>query len=333
MDKVTVAEVEDPGKPRSGEIRVALKAGSLNYHDLLIAMGKVPKPDGRILLSDGAGIVEEVGAGVTAFQLGDHVVSTFLPIWEKGPPRIGNFKHTPGDGIDGMAAEYVVRPVSAFTHAPRSWSFEEASTITTSGLTAWRGLVVDGGLQAGQTVLVEGTGGVSITALQLAKAMGARVIATSSSDEKLKKVKELGADFTINYKKDPKWGETAYQLSKGGVDIVIEVGGPATVDQAVRAVKVGGHIAQIGVLTGQKSHLSLMPLIAKQACLKGLMVGSRQHQKELVRALETLTNVKPVIDKTFSFEELAEAFRYQKEGRHFGKIAVSWESNFSQKER
>lgn len=325
LENLIISQILDPGSPGYGEIRVAIKANSLNYHDLLIAIGKVPKKDGLIILSDGAGIVEEVGEGVTEFKKGDRVVSTFFPVWKDGKPIIGSFKHTPGDGIDGMAVEYVVRPVRAFTHAPQGWSHQEASTLTTSGLTAWRALVVDGRLKAGQTVLVEGTGGVSITALQLAKALGAQVIATSSSDKKLEKTREIGADFTINYKKEPNWGKKAIELTGGqGVDIVVEVGGPATVDQAVQAVKVGGHIAMIGVLTGQRSNLSLMPLIAKQANLKGLMVGSRQDQIEFVRALESLQAVKPIIDKTFSIESIAEAFQYQKEGRHLGKIVLKW---------
>jgi len=200
LENITLTDIADPGRPGKGEIRVAIKASSLNFHDLIVASGEFPTQDGRILLSDGAGIVEEVGEGVEAFRPGDRVVSTFFPLWPAGKPgpAAGNFAHTPGDGIDGMASEYVVRPESAFTHAPHGWSHTESATITTSALTAWRALVTDGQLKAGETVLVQGTGGVSVAALQIAKAMGARVIATSSSDEKLAAVRAMGADETIN---------------------------------------------------------------------------------------------------------------------------------------
>ena len=209
LDAIQFTDVPDPGKPKKGEIRVAIKANSLNFHDLLVARGEIPTEDNRQLLSDGAGVVEAVGEGVTEFKAEDRVISTFFPVWSAGRPmqRVGSFKEVPGDGQPGVAAEYIVRPVSAFTHAPKHWDHVAAATIPTSALTAWRALVVNGRLKAGDCVLTQGTGGVSMIALQLAKQMGARVIATSSSDEKLARLKELGADFTINYKKLPKWSE------------------------------------------------------------------------------------------------------------------------------
>jgi NADPH:quinone reductase-like Zn-dependent oxidoreductase len=199
LDRLELIEMPDPGDPGPGEIRVRLHASSLNYHDYAVVTGRMQTADGRIPMSDGAGVVEGVGEGVTEFTIGDHVVSCFFPEWQDGPPAVGDFSTVPGDGVDGYAREAVVRPASWFTLAPRGFSHAEAATLTTAGLTAWRALVVDGGLKAGDVVLVLGTGGVSIFALQLAKAMGANVIATSSSDEKLERVRAMGADHTINY--------------------------------------------------------------------------------------------------------------------------------------
>ncbi|VXC97214.1 NADPH:quinone oxidoreductase [Pseudomonas sp. 8Z] len=324
--QIALSEVADPGQPGPGEIRVAIKASSLNYHDLLVASGAAPTEDGRILMSDGAGVVEAVGADVSEFAVGDSVVSTFFPNWLAGQPfaGVGHFGHTPGDGVQGMAAEYVVRPAAAFTKAPQGWSHVESATITTAALTAWRALVVDGQLKAGATVLTLGTGGVSIAALQLAKAMGARVIVTSSSDEKLQRAKALGADALINYKSTPNWAEQVKALTGGeGVEHVIELGGPGTLAQSIDAVKVGGHIALIGVLTGLQGDIPTATLMRKQARLQGLIVASRTDQQQFVRALEQ-TGIRPVIDRTFAFSELASAFEHQKNGQHFGKICLQW---------
>ncbi|WP_133123424.1 zinc-dependent alcohol dehydrogenase family protein, partial [Methylobacterium frigidaeris] len=202
LDRLEIAERPDPGAPGRGEIRVAIHATSLNFHDLLVASGRSPAEDGRVLMSDGAGLVEAVGEGVTEFAPGDAVVSCFFPHWADGLPQapVGNFAQVPGDGVDGFALTCAVRSAGAFTHAPRGWSHAEAATITTAGLTAWRALVGDGGLKAGDMVLALGTGGVSIAALQIAKAMGAAVIVTSSSEEKLERVRALGADHTVNYR-------------------------------------------------------------------------------------------------------------------------------------
>lgn len=326
LDQIGWDEIDDPGRPGAGEIRVAIKANSLNYHDLLIATGAAPTEDGRILLSDGAGVVDDVGDDVHEFKPGDAVVSTFFPVWPAGPPTsmVGGFMHTPGDGVDGMAAEYVVRSADAFTHAPAGWRHPEAATLTTSALTAWRALVVDGGLKAGDMVLVQGTGGVSVAALQIARAMGARVIATSSSDEKLEQVKKLGADFTINYQSEPEWGKKALEFTEGyGVDHVVEVGGQDTLKQSLKGLRVGGHIALIGLLSGTKGELPIMTMLAKQADIRGLIVASRQDQKDFIRALD-VTEFDPLIDKTYAAQDLADALRYQQSGRHFGKICLEW---------
>jgi NADPH:quinone reductase-like Zn-dependent oxidoreductase len=322
LDNLKLVDMEAPRAPGPGEIGVRIHANSLNFHDFAVAMGFIPAADGRIPMADGAGVVEAVGAGVSEFVVGDRVVSGFFPTWLDGPAMIGDFTTTPGDGVDGYARERVVTPATWFTRAPKGWSHAEAATITTAGLTAWRTLVVDAGLKAGDSVLVLGTGGVSIFALQLARAMGASVIATSSSDAKLERLRALGAAHTINYKTTPEWGRRVLELTGGrGVDIVVEVGGPATLPQSIRAARVGGHIALIGVLTGRAGEIPTALLMAKQQKLQGLIVGSRHMQMDFVRALET-TDIKPVIDKTFPLAQLGDAFRYEASGGHFGKICV-----------
>ena len=322
LDNIKLVDIDAPGAPGPGRIAVRIRASSLNFHDYAVAAGFIPAEDGRILMADGAGVVEAVGEGVDEFAVGDHVVSCFFPTWPDGAPAIGDFTKTPGDGIDGYAREQVVTPAGWFTRAPKGWSHAQSATLTTAGLTAWRALVVDGGLKAGDSVLVLGTGGVSIFALQLARAMGATVIATSSSDAKLERVKALGAAHTINYKTTEEWGKRVLELTGGrGVDHVIEVGGPGTLPQSIRAARVGGHIALIGVLTGRAGEVPTALLMAKQQRLQGLIVGSRQNQIDMVRGLEAI-DLEPVIDKSFQLAELADAFRYEASGAHFGKICV-----------
>ncbi|WP_110690559.1 zinc-dependent alcohol dehydrogenase family protein [Salinicola endophyticus] len=324
LDKLSLGTTDAPSAPGPGEIRVRIHASSLNFHDYIVASGVSPTEDGRIPMSDGAGVVEAVGEGVDEFAVGDHVVSTFFPQWLEGPARVGDFKTVPGDGIDGYAREQVVRPAHYFTLAPAGYSHAEAATLTTAGLTAWRALVVDGGLKPGDSVLTLGSGGVSIFALQLAKAMGAQVIATSSSDAKLERLRELGADHTINYRDEPEWGKRVQALTDGrGVDHVIEVGGPGTLPQSIDAVAIAGHIALIGVLTGVGGEVPTAKLMAKQAKLQGLIVGSRRDQIEMIRALE-VTGLKPIIDRSFGLGEIADAFRYQESGKHFGKICLEF---------
>ena len=317
LDKLNVVDVAAPGEPGPGEIKVRLHASSLNFHDYAVVAGMIPTDDKRIPMSDGAGVVEAVGEGVEEFAVGDAVVSTFFPYWLEGPARVGDFTTTPGDGVDGYAREQVIRQPIGYSHV-------ESATLTTAGLTAWRALVVDGGLKAGDTVLVLGTGGVSIFALQFAKLMGARVIATSSSNEKLERLRSLGAEHTINYRETPEWGKAVKALTDGkGVDHVIEVGGPGTLPQSIDAVKIGGHISLIGILTGREGDIPTAKLMAKQAKLQGLIVGSRRHQIEMIDAIEA-TNLKPIIDREFPLSEIAEAFRHQESGKHFGKICLTF---------
>lgn len=324
LDRLAMEDRRDPGEPGPGEIRVALHGSSLNFHDLGVATGRMPAADGRIPLADGAGTVEAIGPGVGEFAVGDTVVSCFFPDWQDGPPTVGDFSRTPGDGIDGFAQEFVVRPATAFTRAPKGFDAVEAATITTAGLTAWRALVVDGGIKAGDTVLLLGTGGVSIWALQLARLMGATVAITSSSGEKLERARDMGAAFTLNYREQQDWGRVVRDWTGGrGVDHVVEVGGPGTLAQSIEAVRVGGHISLIGVLTGAGGEVPTAALMARQARLQGLIVGSRREQQDFVRALDA-AEIRPIIDRRFALDALADAFRYEMGGAHFGKIGVEW---------
>lgn len=324
LDQLTGVELPDPGQPGEGQIRVRLHASSLNYHDYRVLSVPGSVADGRIPMSDGAGVVEAVGAGVAEFRTGDHVVSCFFPGWISGEPYLPDFATVPGDGVDGYARDAVVVPAHFFTHAPKGWSHEEAATITTAGLTAWRALITNGPLKAGDTVLVLGSGGVSVAALQLAKAMGATVIATSSSDAKRERLAALGAAHTLNYREHANWGAKVREWTGGlGVDHVIEVGGPGTLPQSIDAVRVGGHISLIGVLTGFGGEVPTAVLMRKQARLHGLIVGNRQQQQDYVRALEA-TAIRPVIDSSFALHDIARAFRHEESGQHFGKICLSW---------
>ncbi len=324
LEHLKLVDMRDPGQPGAGEIRVRLHASSINFHDYAVARGWLPTADGRVPMADGAGVVEAIGPGVSEFVVGDRVVSGFFPLWLDGPPNIADFSKTPGDGLDGYARELVVTPETWFTKAPKGFTHAEAATLTTAGLTAWRALVVEGGLKAGDTVLVLGTGGVSIFALQIAKAMGARIIATSSSDKKLERLKSLGADCVIHYKKDPEWGAMVRQLTGGhGVDHVVETGGPGTLPQSIVAVRTAGRIHLIGTLTRQSGDLPLALMMLKQARLQGLVVGSRRHQQDFVHGIEA-TGLKPIVDKTFPLAGLADAFRYEESGQHFGKICIEF---------
>jgi NADPH:quinone reductase-like Zn-dependent oxidoreductase len=266
--------------------------------------------------------VTAIGEGVTEFAVGDNVMSMFFTDWEEGRPPMSGFTTVPGDGVDGFAREAITAPTNWFTHAPHGYSHAEAATLPCAALTAWRGLIVEGGLKAGNTVLVQGSGGVSIFALQFAKAMGARVIATSSSDEKLQRLKALGADDLINYKETPEWGVAVLGLTGGvGVDHVVEVGGAGTLEQSMIAARLGGHISMIGVLAGFAGPVMTMPLMVRHLRVIGISVGSRQQQRDMVAAINMI-GIRPVMDKHFPLAQLADAFRYQETGAHFGKIIV-----------
>lgn len=322
LDTLLPATAADPGQPGPGQIRVKLQASSLNFHDFAVVSGLIPAEAGRIPMSDGAGVVEAVGEGVSQFKPGDQVVSIFFPDWIDGAPPASAFTRVPGDGIDGYACQAVVTPEHWFTRVPAGYSAAEAATLTCAGLTAWRALFVDNAIRPGSTVLVQGSGGVSVFALQFAKAAGARVIATSSSDAKLERLKALGADELINYKENPAWGMKALELTGGvGVDCVVEIGGAGTLDQSMMATRVGGHVALIGVLAGFAGPIQTALLMAKNLRVQGLTVGSRQQQLDMIAGIEA-NGIKPIISDHFPLANLADAFRHQAANSHFGKIAV-----------
>jgi len=322
LKSLTVAEHPQP-EPGPGEICVRIRACSLNFHDYAVVAGMIPVDEGRIPMSDGAGEVVAVGAGVDLFAVGDEVMSTFFPHWPGGPVSAERTIGVPGDHVNGFAAEYVCLPAVAFTPIPKGYSMTEAATLPCAALTAWRALFVENDIRPGDWVLTQGTGGVSIFAVQFAKAAGATVIATSSSNEKLERLTAMGADHVINYKDTPEWGVKAMELSGGrGVDEVVEVGGPGTLPQSIAATRVGGHISLIGVLTGWAGEVPTFDVLWKNIDITGITVGSRDHQLDMVRALET-SAFKPVIDSTFPLAEIGDAFAHQESQKHFGKICLS----------
>lgn len=313
---------EDRPQPGPGDVLVRIRACSLNLRDDFVVQGKMPLADGRVPLSDGAGEVIEVGDDVDAFKAGDSVVSTFYPWWLGGDMTPATRRDIPGESFDGFASEYVCMPAHAFTKAPVGYTHVEAATLTCTGVTAWRGLVVCGKVKPGDTVLVLGTGSVSLFALQFAKAAGARVIATSSDEQKLERLGRLGADAVINYKAVPDWGQNVRDLTDGrGVDHVIEVGGPATLTQSIAACRTGGHIALIGVLTGFAAEVSIPALFSNQIRISGISIGSRADQEDMIRAIE-VNRLKPVIGRSFALEDIAGAFTHYESQRHFGKVCL-----------
>lgn len=320
LNNLTIIEQDIP-KPSTGEVLVRWHATSLNYHDYLVGVGGIPVADGRVPMSDGAGEVVAIGDGVTNWKTGDKVMSLFFPNWRNGKPTTSN-QDMSGDTINGFAREYSCIDTNALTSMPSNYSFEEAATLPCAALTAWRGLIVEGNLHAGESVLIEGTGGMSLFALQIAKAAGAYVYATSSSDEKMARLKELGANEVFNYRTDKKWGKTIAQRS-GGVDHVLDIGAGATINHSVDAVATGGHLALIGILGETTAKIDMIPLIIRHIKLTGLAVGSKEMQEKMIAAIET-NNIHPVIDKSFTFNELGKAFEYQATGSHFGKITLNY---------
>lgn len=315
---------EEPPQPRPGEVLVRIRASSVNFHDDMVVRGKIPCADGRVPMTDGAGEVIAVGDDVSELAIGDNVVSTFWPYWLGGEMTPATRRDIPGESVDGYASEYVCKPAHFFTKAPAGCTHLEAATLTCAGVTAWRALVTCGHVKPGDTVLVQGTGGVSLFALQFAKAAGARVIATSSSEQKLEKLGRLGADAVINYKAVPNWGEQARHLTNGrGVDHVIEVGGPATFMQSITACRTGGHIAIVGVLTGFAGEVSIPALFSNQIRTSGISIGSRADQQDMIRAI-TVNRLRPVIDRTFALQEIVAAFEYYESQKHFGKVCLEF---------
>lgn len=308
---------------RPGEIRVRVHGASLNFRDGLVIGGVFPSPPGLIPLSDCAGEVVEVAAGVTQFALGDRVISTFHPNWRDGHVDRAELDNAPGGPANGFACEEAVRPASHFTRAPGNLSLVEAACLPCAAVTAWRAVVTDGRVSPGQHVLVQGTGGVSLFALQFARAAGATVIAIGSTPEKQERLRELGADHVIDRIATSDWGEAVLELTGGlGAEHVIEVGGPNTLAQSFKAARTGGHIAIIGAVAG--FDVDTMPFAAVQAkrlCLQAVTVGSHRDQIEMVRAIEA-HDIHPVIDRVFPLHALEDAVAHMRSGQQVGKICI-----------
>ncbi|MFO0929283.1 MAG: NAD(P)-dependent alcohol dehydrogenase [Gemmataceae bacterium] len=312
----------DP-QPGRGEAVVKIRAAALNYRDLLVVKGaynpKMSLP--RIPLSDAVGEVVAVGADVSRVKVGQRVAAAFMTGWIEGELNDAKARTALGGAVDGLLCQLAALPADALVPVPAHLSDEEAATLPCAAVTAWNGLVATGGVKPGDSVLVMGTGGVSLFALQLARLAGARVIATSSSDEKLTRVKQLGAHEGINYRTMPEWGEQVRQLTAGrGVDHIIEVGGAGTLAQSLRAVRTGGHIALIGVLSGY-GQVNPLPILMRGVRVNGIFVGSRDMFEAMNRAIE-LHRLQPIVDRVFPFDEAVAAFRYLESGSHFGKVVI-----------
>jgi NADPH:quinone reductase-like Zn-dependent oxidoreductase len=322
IENLAMSERPQP-LPGHGEVVVKVMAASVNYRDLLVVKGlynpRLPLP--RIPFSDGAGEVIAVGSGVSRVKEGDRVAGIFMQKWLSGELTEAGVKSALGGEIDGILAEYVVLPEEGVVHLPDHLSYEEAATLPCAAVTAWHA-VIETGVKPGDTVLVLGTGGVSMFALQFARLAGAQIIATSGSDAKLARAIQLGAAQGINYKVVPEWGRKVREITDGkGVDLVVEVGGAGTLPQSMKAVRIGGRISLIGVLTGNTGEVNPLPLVMKKVRLQGILVGSREMFESMNRAIGT-HRLHPVIDRVFPFEEAREALRTMERGAHFGKICI-----------
>lgn len=317
----------EPTEPGDGEVRLRVAALSLNYRDLLILRGQyfptLAAP--AVPISDGAGVVEAVGPGVGDWQVGDRVVSHFVTGWQDGPYSSDHANTTLGLPGPGLAAQSVVLPAQALVRIPERLDFAQAATLPIAALTAWSALVTEGAVQEGQTVVTLGTGGVSIFALQLGAALGAKVIVTSSSNEKIAKALALGAHAGVNYVEHPKWEkEVATLTGRQGADLIVENGGVATLSQSLRAVKPGGTIAMLGALTGLVGEVDISPVLMKRARVAGILVDSKAAFQDLIRFVDE-HRIEPVIDRRFPFDQLPEALRYLESAQHFGKVVVEVE--------
>jgi NADPH:quinone reductase-like Zn-dependent oxidoreductase len=315
----------DRDRPNVGpaDVRVRVRAVSLNYRDLMVARGSKKRTRRIVPLSDGAGEVIEIGSGVHRLALGDRVAAAFFPTWLDGPLAEEHHANALGGSLDGMLAEEVVLPEHAWVKIPSRYSFEQASTLPCAGVTAWHALFEHAtGVRPGETVLVQGGGGVSTFALQLARSAGATVIATSSSPDKRARLSQMGAAETIDYKANAKWGDTARTAAgNGGVDLVVEVGGAGTFDQSIASLRHGGRMSLLGILAGTQGPVNTYAIFHKNISIRGVYVGSVAMFERLVRSLERST-VDPVIDRVFAFDEARAAYEHLASGAHFGKVVI-----------
>ena len=313
----------DTPEPKPGEVLVRWHATSLNYHDLLVAFGFIPVPDGRIPMSDGAGEIVAVGEGVKQWKNGDQVMSLFFPKWIEGKPTLDKTRFISGETVDGYATEYSCLSSDAITAMPPGYNYAQAATLPCAALTAWRAVMVEGQIQPGQTVLIEGSGGMSMFGLQFAIMAGAKVIATTSSPAKAERLEAMGASRVVNYKEDERWGKTIFKET-GGVDLVLDVGGGSTMKQSIEAVAIGGKVISIGILgDGRKGEITFPKLFFKHIQMTGIAVGSRVMQEDMVKAINT-NGLAPILDKSFALDQLGAAFMYQASGQHFGKIVAEY---------
>jgi len=326
LDDLRLVERPEP-KPGTGQALVRMRAASLNYRDLVVASGgygRSVKPP-LVPVSDGAGEVVEVGAGVTRVKPGDRVAAIFMQAWLDGGLAEDKVRSALGGAIDGVLAERVAFDAEGLVRIPEHLSYAEAATLPCAAVTAWNALVTEGGIRAGDTVLVLGTGGVSIFALEFARLHGARVIVTSSSDDKLARAMALGASDGINYRQTPEWGRRVQELTGGvGADHIVEVGGAGTLPQSFRAIRFGGRISLIGVLSQPGAGVDPRPLLMRGARLQAIYGGSREMFEAMNRAI-ALERLHPVIDRVFPFSEAPDAYRYLQAGGHVGKVVISCE--------
>lgn len=327
LDQIKVVEQPDP-TPGPGEVLVRMRAVSLNYRDFLMVngiYGRAPGQAGAITpFSDGCGIVEAIGPGVTRFKVGDRVATLFFQGWISGPATLEKISTALGFPIPGAGRELGVFSEQGLSKVPDFLTDQQVATLPCAALTAWRGLFEDARLQPGDTAVLQGTGGVSIFGLQFAHAAGLKTIITSSSDEKLQRAAELGADVGLNYKSEPEWSKGVRAATGGvGADIILEVGGGGTIEQSMKAIRIGGHIAIIGVVAGAGNPFNPAALIGNSAKLQGLSVGSREMFEAMCRAIE-LHRISPVVDKVFPWTEAKAAFEAMAGGSHFGKIVLEF---------
>jgi NADPH:quinone reductase-like Zn-dependent oxidoreductase len=326
LDALEVVEAPDP-VPGPGEVLVRMRAVSLNYRDLLMVNGmyaRAPKGDLITPFSDGCGTVEAVGEGVTRVAPGDRVATLFFQRWISGPPDIDKLSSSLGSPIPGAGRELAVFSQDGVSKIPAFLSDQQVATLPCAALTAWRALFEDARLQPGELVVLQGTGGVSIFGLQFAHAAGYRTLITSSSDEKLARAKALGADHLVNYRQTPDWSGPVREASAGvGADLIIEVGGGGTIEQSMRAIRIGGHVAIVGVVAGMGGGFNTAALIGNSATLQGLTVGSRDMFEAMCRAM-ALHGISPVVDKVFPWTEAKAAFGAMQGGEHFGKIVLEF---------